>query len=443
MARGLLHIAAYPQRSSRWNIALAFVFLYFLTLSVDLINIDIGVFKLKLSHLIGFITVAFLACFQKGIFLEKRYLLCFTAIFISMLLSSLFSICFFRSFTYSVIFLFTAFSYFFIPLNLMLRCDENKILKLYIASYLVIGSYAAMQFFGSMAGFILPFSVQQVIFVRGSAFAHEPSFYTLYAIPFVIFLNTRWLLARVSGSRAKTAAVFFANLFLLVSTSTTAVLSYIVFFAVVMLHKMTPYNRSFFMGLRRKLWKFALGVMLCFTAGACVFFELFKKTFLKFLYFGITHESFRDRFKGIVSAVKVFCAYPFFGAGLGGVGPHVHREKFYPGFEQHLSDIDRLQLAKYEPTNVFTELLGSLGLVGLIVFCAFFLLIRSDMRKTLNDRRIVIRERIHLLSLIISMIVIIICLQVNQGLFRAYVWVHLGMCVGYALKIRSKLIEKV
>jgi len=427
----------------RYNLAFVFVFFYFLTLSVDLINIDIGIFKLKLSHLIGFFTVAFLACFQKGVFLEKRYMICFAAIFISMLLSSFFSICFYRSFTYSIIFLFTTLSYFFVALNLMLRCDENKILKLYILSYLAIGSYAALQFFGSMAGLILPFSVQQVVFVRGSAFAHEPSFYTLYAIPFVAFLNAQWLLSKVSTDvRKKTAAVLFANLFLLVSTSTTAVLSYLVFFAVVMLYRMHPYNRLFFIGLRRKLLKFASGVMLCFTAGACVCFELFKKTFLKFLYFGITHESFRDRFKGIASAVKVFCAYPFFGAGLGGVGPEVHREKFYSEFAKQLSDIDRLQLAKYEPTNVLTELLGSLGLVGLIAFSLFFFFIYRDFQKILKDRRISSMERIQLLSLFISLIVILICLQVNQGLFRAYIWVHLGISIGYALKIRSRLEKR-
>lgn len=430
-------------RSSRFNFALGFVFLYFLTLSVDLINIDIGVFKLKLSHLIGFITVTFLACFQKGIFVERRYFFCFIAIFISMLLSSLFSICFYRSFTYGIIFLFTAFSYFFIPINLMLRCDENKILKIYIASYLMIGSYAAMQFFGSMAGIILPFSVQQVIFVRGSAFAHEPSFYTLYAIPFVVFLNTKWLLGKVSGAmKTKTAALFFANLCLIVSTSTTAVLSYLVFFAVVMVFKMTPYNRSHFIGLRRKLLKFATGIMLCFALSACIFFELFKKTFLKFLYFGITHESFRDRFKGIASAVKVFCEYPFFGAGLGGVGPYVHREKFYPGFGEQISDIDRIQFAKYEPTNVLTELLGSLGLVGFIAFSIFFFLIWRGFRKILNDRRILPIERIHLLSLFISMIVMLVCLQVNQGLFRAYIWVHLGIVIGYIMKISAKVKER-
>lgn len=435
--------ATYPRSLSRWNAAFGFIFLYFLTLSVDLINIDIGVFKLKLSHLIGFTTVAFLACFQKGIFLERRYFFCFLSIFASMLLSSLFSICFYRSFTYGIIFLFTAFSYFFIPINLMLRCDESKILKMYIASYLVIGSYAAMQFFGSMAGIILPFSVQQVIFVRGSAFAHEPSFYTLYAIPFVIFLNTKWLLTKVSKDRnKKTASLFFANLCLLVSTSTTAVLSYLVFFAVVMLFKMTPYNRSYFIGLRRKLLKFAAGIMLCFAACACVFFELFKKTFLKFLYFGITHESFQDRFKGIVSAVKVFFEYPFFGAGLGGVGPYVHREKFYPGFGEQIFDIDRILFAKYEPTNVLTELLGSLGLFGFVAFTIFFFLIWQGFRRVLKDRRILPTERIHLLSFFISMIVMLICLQVNQGLFRAYIWVHLGIGVGYAMKIRERVKER-
>lgn len=449
-------IAVASRSALKWNWALLFVFFYFLTLSVDLISIDIAIFKLKLSHLVGFLTLAFLASIRKGVFFERRYLLLFSVIFVSMLISSLHSICFFRSLVYCVIFLFTIFAYFFVPINIVQLFDENKILRLYIASYLIIGSYAALQFFGSMVGLELPFSVQKVLFVRGSAFTHEPSFYALYAIPFVSFLNARWLLTKVHNRNNKTLCsplqrreerlrslrLFFANVCLLVSTSTTAVLSYLTFFIVVLFLKMNPLNRLYFKGFRIKLLKFFSVSLVGFALSVCLFFELFKRTFLKFFFTGIEHESFQDRFTGIKLAFNAFLENPTFGLGLGGVGPYLYKNEYYPGFGQQILEVDRLGLVKFEPTNVFTEILSSVGAAGFLGFSLVFFLIWKSFRKILNEQRISPTERINILSIFISMIVMLVCLQVNQGLFRAYIWVHLGIGVGYVAKINSRFKER-
>jgi O-antigen ligase len=452
----------HSQNPPKWTLGPVLVFFYFLTLSMDLISVDIAVFQLKLPHVVGLITIAFLASSQRGIFLEKRYLFCFAAIFASMLLSSCFSICFYRSFIYCFILLFTSIAYFFVPVNLMQIFDENKLIKLYVASYLIIGSYAALQFFGSMVGLIMPFSVQTVIFVRGSAFAHEPSFYTLYAIPFVSFLNTKWLLTKIYNKnvarKSPTLAVtsgdvrtvqqlglplfLFANLFLLVSTSTTAVLSYIVLLFVIIVLKMSNNNRKIFAGLRAMILKLSFVLFLIFVVATSLFFELFKRTFFKFLFFGIGHESFRDRFTGITSAIKVFFQNPLFGLGLGGVGPYLHKEKYSPEFNQQYFEMNRLEVANFEPTNVVTEILSSLGIVGFAAFLFLFLRIGRSFQNLLNHPRISPAERINLLSILISIIVMLICLQVNQGLFRAYIWVHLGMGVGYVIKINKKLCRE-
>ncbi len=428
------------------NVAIGFIFLYFLTLSADLINVDIGFFKLKLPHLVGFSMLALLALFQRGIFLERRYFFCFIGILASVLFSSLFSCCFHRSFVYSAVWVFTFFSYFLTPVNLIKFLEENKLIRIYLASYFVIGSYAVLQFLSSMVGIILPFSVQQMIFVRGSGFAHEPSFYALYAIPFVVFLNSRWLLTKVyeekSGQKCFSLpfgykGLIYANLCLLASTSTTAVLSYLVFFVVILLIKKSAINRLFFSGLRRKLLKLSMLFSLCFVGCACVFFELFKKTFLKFFFVGILHESFQDRFEGIVSAVNVFLKYPLFGVGLGGIGPYLYLNEYSPDFQGQITEINRLLIHHFEATNVFTEILGSLGILGFVAFSCLLALIGNGFRKILKDRRMLPSERINVLSFLISIVVILICLQVNQGLFRTYIWVHLGFGVGYVMKIRA------
>jgi O-antigen ligase len=136
----------------------------------------------------------------------------------------------------------------------------------------------------------------------------------------------------------------------------------------------------------------------------------------------------------------VFLEYPIFGIGLGGVGPHLHKEQFFPKYSGQIGDIDRLLIENFEPSNLLTEILGTLGIVGFILFSVFmFVLIRSIF-KILRDPRLLLQERIHLLAFAISILVMLVCLQINQGLFRVYVWAHLGVAAGYVLKVRNRLI---
>ena len=123
--------------------------------------------------------------------IEKKLFFCFLVILSSMMVSSFKSIVVLRSLTYSLIYIFSFCIYFLVPFNFMWFGEESKILKYYVSSFFIIGSYAFMQFFFSLFGVILPFTTQEIIFARGSAFALEPSFYALYSIPFIAFLNSR------------------------------------------------------------------------------------------------------------------------------------------------------------------------------------------------------------------------------------------------------------
>ena len=412
---------------------------------MELIHIDIGVLKLKLSHVVGLLTFVFITVAHRGIHIEKRFFLCFVGIFISILISSLCSPWVVRGCAYSVIWVFTFFSFFVIPFNMMQFFDENKLIQIYIATFLIIGSYAALQFFSSFAGIVLPFSVQKVIFVRGSGMALEPSFYALYAIPFVTFLNSRWLLSRAyidRTPRTSFKSVFFANLFLLVSTATSAFISYFVFLFVAFCLRMNPRNQKHFSGIRKKILKATMGFFGFFALMSCLFFELFKRTFLKFFYYGLNHESFIDRFKGITGSFNLFLEHPFFGVGLGGVGPSLFQERFFPGYDGQITELDRVMLENFEPTNVVTEILGSLGILGFAAFSLLIFLILRSFRKLLDDQRLLPAERINVMSFLISIIVTLICLQINQGLFRGYVWVHLGVGAGYVMKIQSMLRQR-
>jgi O-antigen ligase len=125
--------------------------------------------------------------------------------------------------------------------------------------------------------------------------------------------------------------------------------------------------------------------------------------------------------------VKVFLKHPFIGAGLGGVSSQ--------GFqEQSIYDLKMETLAEfeaYDPTNCFTEVLASLGIVGLIaliylgaVFCKAFQRVVTDPSTPLDSKK-------RAIALFISLVVMIIALQMNQGLFRPYVWIHAAVVYGY------------
>jgi hypothetical protein len=408
----------------------------------------------------------FLGC--RKIVIEKRQFFCFLLIFSSMIISSFKSMVVFRSLTYSLIYFFSFCVYFLIPFNFMWFGDENKILKYYVGSFFIIGSYAFMQFFFSIFGVTLPFTTQKIIFARGSAFALEPSFYALYSIPFIAFLNGRKLFSSslksehldekkishssqfaISPKNWKNGlSLFFANLFLLVSTTTTAVVSYLVFFSVVFFFPRYPFLKPCFFKSRKKILKITTVFLSAFSLCGIAFFELFKKTFLKFFYVGIVHESFFIRCSGIFSALQAFSENLFFGVGIGGVNSYLSKQygvnvPTLDFFDQNaLEKREIAHLFSFEPTNVLSEILGSLGIYGFFGFGVFLIVMWKQFRNLLSQEKILPEEKTHVLALLISVIVSLACLQINQGLFRSYVWVHMGISLGYVMKIKAKIASR-
>lgn len=420
------------------SIALGLLFFYFLTLSMDLIKIELFQFSLKVCHVSGIGLSIFALCYWRSFFINKRLFCCFLWVLSSALISSFFSMYIERSLTYCFIFLFSFIVYFITPLSMIYFGDREKILKLYTRAFLCIGVYAAMQFFFSLAGIILPFTTQQVVYIRASGFALEPSFYALYAIPIVTYLNAKMLLD-YQTEKKRWISVFLANLFLVVSTSTTALLSYFVFFFLLLFFSFYSPFAPFFKQIRKLCLKgFCLLVTLIVGAGL-IFPEMFKKTLFKFFAKeALSQDSFNDRWFGIVNAVRIFQENPFFGVGLGGVGPRVYQERLYEGQGGAINEYDRLAIEHFEPSNVATEVLSSLGIYGFLGFLALLYVIWIYFRRALAQPNLEPRQRTQALALLISGIVMIICLQVNQGLFRSYIWVHTSLAIGYILTLQPK-----
>lgn len=297
-----------------------------------------------------------------------------------------------------------------------------------------MGLYAVFQWVISYLGFIDPFISQFVgsdgLIARPNAFAYEPSFYVLCIVPFVSLIFFSYITDYKNQDMGclflkKNCFLFLiSNFFLLISMTTSSLLFYLFFFVCLCLFSLF---RLFF------CWKKFMTKTIGFFMSLVIFFKMLpydiKFFFLKFFFQPIhSLESFSDRFSGIKIALKIWLKHPVCGVGLGNL-PYYCYNEFILGNTQMLyryADMIKTEniLKIFEPSNVLTELLASLGLFGFISFSFFFLVIWKYFLLAYKKRPF------FSVNLMVSVIVMLFLLQINQGLLRTYVWVHLGIVFG-------------
>jgi O-antigen ligase len=94
----------------------------------------------------------------------------------------------------------------------------------------------------------------------------------------------------------------------------------------------------------------------------------------------------------------------------------------------------------YTSSNVFMEVLASLGIYGLCAFVMLGVVVWQMFTSSIQDKRLPIHERKMILCFFLSIIVMMVCLQFNQEIFRNYVWAHMGISLGYLLSVRSEFL---
>jgi hypothetical protein len=420
------------------NVFWFFIFAYFVTLSADLLCIQIYLFRPKLNHLIAICLFGFFFLCKKIWILHTRLSIAFLLLLSSLIISSFFSHCYSRSVAYVFISVFTFCVFFLLPMNLMLFCDRQKLMRVYFLSFVCMGVYALIQLVLSFFGIYDPHAHQKaaVTIARGQGLSLEPSFYALYALPFVMFYNTKKILSSFKIFNFKFLfSIFFVNVLLIASTSSSVFFAYVLFLVFIILLIRTKEVERFFINCRIKIIKTAVVFASIFLLFSVYFYQLFLDTFFKFFYVGFfAHQSFLERWEGIVNAWNVFCEYPLLGVGLGGVGPYIYLQQ--NGIALTNPTLDMFDLI--DPKNVLTEVLASLGLYGLGVLLFFGWTVLSIFRGILKDSRLTEEDRMTIFSLFISIVVMMACLQINQGLFRSHIWVHMGIAVGYILSIKTE-----
>ncbi len=418
------------------------IFLYFLVSSGELLHIVVAIFKPKPTQFMAVLLLGYLCLVYRRIILPRSVLYPSLWLLFSLVISALLSAHPMRSFVYVSVYIFNFVFYFLIPVNLLRFFEPQKILKIYFLTFFCLGLYAVFQLVLSLFGIYDPLATQRVGWIaRGQAWTYEPSYYALYMTAYVMFRNAMQIFSPKAGLSLKSIMkILGINCFLLASTSTGVIFSYPAFCIISLWLAFLRPIRCMARYARQRVLKF---IAICCALGgvmAWIFWDIFILSFFKFFYFGfMTHGSFLARWNGLVVSFKLFLQYPFFGVGVGGVGPYLFaKNSFYD-----ISPITLEEVESYDPTNVSTEILASLGMAGLIGFLALAFVFYKSFRKVLAHPQIAEQDKIISIALFISLILVMIVLQFNQGLFRPYVWIHAGVTYGYLVSMLNRANQQL
>jgi len=388
--------------------------LYFLASTADLLHITIALFKVKVGLIIPLLLFPLIKIWQ----IPKPLFYAFLLLLLSQTLSAIFGTAPLRSFEYLGIYCLNFLLYFLLPYNLVQTVDLRLFFRSYWRAFCLVGLFATCQLLFSLFGIYVPFSLQKAAgLVRGQAWLYEPSYYALYMTAYTMFHNALAFLRKASPLK-----LLGQNLLLAVSTSTGLIVSYPALF----------FSLGALVPTARKKLKFGILIFFLTLAGVTLFFhEIALETVFKFFYFGLSHISFSDRWTQAVSSFSVFLDHPFFGVGLGGIGPYLFaKASAYYAPITTLSELDG-----FDPTTCFTELLGSLGLFGLFAVFNLLVLFYRSFRSVMADPFLSVETKQTATALFLSLAITVLALQMNQNLFRPYIWIHAAVVYGYFRRV--------
>lgn len=408
------------------------LFLFFLTLHADQLSVLVFGYTVRLNNVLTLLLCLLLILrFRTRLFtLERKFAYALLAITTSVLLSACFSPYKLRSMTFLGWYGWTLVCYLLVPYFLIIFCDHKKVVSLYGLSFVVVGIYAFLQLLISLFGVSDPFAQQRILgmIVRPNAFAYEPSFYALYMTPFVILCNAHFITSPQEEfffpKQLNFVKVLLINTLFLLSTSTSTLFAYGLFFVL-----------AFLLFKEKEMRKRSLKLISSFlVAGLSLFILapfLIREFYLKFFFFGfLEHHSFYQRWIGIKNTWHIFLENLCVGVGLGGCPPYLYTawqagDQQYIFFDQHY-DLSQINILKnFEPMNVFTEILASLGILGCLAFCFLTCVLLQKARQAFKQ------APYYTLNLCVALFVMFCVLQFNQGILRTYIWTHLA--ITYAL----------
>lgn len=424
-----LPLLRFKKRSLLDSLITSLTFFYFFTSCADKLNFHLLVFKGKANNLIAMILFVLLFVKYRRIALHKLLAIPIGLICFSIFISSTMSPFIMRSMGYNVVYLIELVLYFLLSYNLMFHLEKELVFKLFFLGAFFVGAHAFLQLFLSLFNLYEPFVSQYLLggLARPSSFAYEPSFYALYMSAFAMYFNFFFLFSKEPLSIYDKKNLLLFNFYLLLSTSTGAFFSYFFMFFLALLFILFFKTKWIAPYLSKRVLS-VMGVFAIFSLiMGVVFNDFVSNYFFKFFRINFaTHHSFADRWNGIVNSIQVFLEKPLFGVGIGGIGPYLYYKK-NEVYQQTMLSLKQCEI--YDPMNVATELLASLGIFGVIAF-SFLFFSTLSLLKTLLRSTCALKSKREVLCLFFSLLVVLLTLQFSQGLFRNYIWIHFGLLCG-------------
>lgn len=381
------------------KISLVLIFLSMVFIGSDRISLDIGGFTVRFVQLI-LVLESFI------LFLQGKYKIIITipmiAVVASHILSTIFTFDLRASLAYDFWLIYNFLFVLYVFYSYAKSTKKEKVIDLILFSFIIQSIYIYIQFIVGSLGYNDPFfSMQHYMGIyRPSIWFYEPSYVATYFS--VYFALSIYLLINFK-TRKYIANSINALLSLILITSTTGYLAigFTIFLMLIL-------NIKTLLNINKKI---LLGVLVGIIIILVIVLNMnigFIDVFLGRIFRDGLVNSSGERIGNWMNTFNIFIQYPILG-----IGPNAYMR--YTG-------------SGTPPTNVSLELLANLGVTG---FGAFYYFIISILKKCYKK---ISETSIYNKAIVIAIIVFMVTLQANQNYMRLYLWMLLGICIGFTRK---------
>lgn len=309
--------------------------------------------------------------------------------------------------------------------------NANRIIKLYIKSFLVMAIVGIIEFILAILHINVTYITQWWIagkLPRINGFSYEPSYYATYLI-------MGWTLCRVLLQKK---VMIIKNLKLITFIITIAIILSTSRMGIVLMivYEIYIWMKSFLKGKNKKYIFFMaivgiiVGIIVVSLLKSGKFDFLLSGTGLK----GSSSHSVSVRQNDLNNVLDVFKESPILGRGLGGIYAQIALNK---GLDVETINIQH----SVTGISVFAEVLAASGILGFIFFAMYIIKLLKIPFK-IQNKDIDIRCKNIISALTISFLMEVVILQFNQNILRMYVWIHIAVISMYYKNIQHKDDER-
>ena len=322
------------------------------------------------------------------------------------------------------------------------------IVRCYAWSFAVIAVCGIIQFCLPLFGLATPLVTEWWIpgrLARVNGFSYEPSYFATYLlIGFVFAGSLRRARTKLMSPGALLSIYWLTLVGILLSSSRMGIVFVI---AEIFVAQLTPW--LFFLkdlGKLRIVWRHAralapslavIGLLTIAIGAAAKELRDNPATMLMLLNgTGLSDtaaHSVVERESSFEDTLHVFAGHPVIGRSLGGVS-------FAIG-QLHGEDLHSFEASKqFEGMNIFAEVLAASGVIGVVPFVCFLVVLIGRPLKLGNNVPPAYAALMR--SLVRSLLFALAILQFNQNILRPYLWMHIAiLATVYAAAQRHRLLR--